>query len=62
MPEQRRSSWRDAETPASAELVDVLFRRHYRSLLRLAVVMLGDREAAEDAVQDACVALHRFRR
>jgi RNA polymerase sigma factor (sigma-70 family) len=62
MPEQRRSSWRDAETPASAELVDVLFRRHYRSLLRLAVVMLGDREAAEDAVQDAFVALHRNRR
>jgi RNA polymerase sigma factor (sigma-70 family) len=62
MPEQRRATWRDAETPARAELVDVLFRRHYAALLRLGVVMLGDREAAEDAVQDAFVALHRRRR
>lgn len=45
--------------PARAELVDVLFRRHYQALVRLAVVMLGSREAAEDAVQDAFVALHR---
>ncbi|HSV40308.1 MAG TPA: sigma-70 family RNA polymerase sigma factor [Nocardioidaceae bacterium] len=45
--------------PDRAELVDVLFRRHYESLLRLAVVMLGSREAAEDAVQEAFVALHR---
>ena len=36
-----------------------MFRRHYAALLRLAVVMVGDREAAEDAVQDAFVALHR---
>ena len=62
MPEQRRGSWREADAPARAELVDVLFRRHYTALLRLAVVMLGDREAAEDAVQDAFVALHRRRR
>ncbi len=62
MPEQRTASWREAETPALAELVDVLFRRHYAALLRLGVVMLGDREAAEDAVQDAFVALHRRRR
>ena len=62
MPEQRTGSWRDAETPARVELVDVLFRRHYTALLRLGVVMLGDREAAEDAVQDAFVALHRRRR
>lgn len=45
--------------PGHDELVDALFRRHYSSLLRLAVVMLGDREAAEDAVQDAFVALQR---
>jgi RNA polymerase sigma factor (sigma-70 family) len=62
MPEQRTGSWRDADTPARAELLDVLFRRQYAQLLRLAVVMLGDREAAEDAVQDAFVALHRHQR
>jgi RNA polymerase sigma factor (sigma-70 family) len=58
---RRAGSWRDAAMPASAELVDMLFRRHYAALLRLAVVMLGSREAAEDAVQDAFVALHRHR-
>lgn len=48
-----------ASEPTRAQLMDVLFRRHYAALLRLAVVMLGSREAAEDAVQDAFVALHR---
>src|SRR5215203_303010 len=48
MPEQRTGSWRDAETPARVDLVDVLFRRHYTAMLRLAVVMLGSREAADD--------------
>jgi len=62
MGELRAVSWREAEMPARAELVDVLFRRHYEALLRLGVVMLGSREAAEDAVQDAFVALHRHRR
>ncbi len=62
MDEWRAGSWRDAEVPARDELVDVMFRRHYTALLRLGVVMLGSREAAEDAVQDAFVALHRHRR
>jgi RNA polymerase sigma factor (sigma-70 family) len=48
-----------AMEPTKAEIVEVLFRRHYAELLRLAVVMLGNREAAEDAVQDAFVAMHR---
>jgi RNA polymerase sigma factor (sigma-70 family) len=52
-----RGDW--AGEPGRAEFVDVLFRRHYAALLRLAVVMLGNREAAEDVVQDAFVALHR---
>lgn len=59
---ERAGGWHDAEVPARDELVDVLFRRHYAGLLRLGVVMLGSREAAEDAVQDAFVALHRHRR
>jgi RNA polymerase sigma factor (sigma-70 family) len=49
-----------ASDPTRGELVEVLFRRHYADMLRLAVVMLGTREAAEDAVQDAFVALHRI--
>ena len=61
MGERLAGSWGDAVMPARTELVDVLFRRHYAELLRLAVVMLGSREAAEDAVQDAFVALHRHR-
>lgn len=57
---RRSDSWHDAAMePARVELVDVLFRRHYAGLLRLGVVMLGSREAAEDVVQDAFVALHR---
>jgi RNA polymerase sigma factor (sigma-70 family) len=59
---ERANRWRNAAiAPARAELVEVLFRRHYAALLRLGVVMLGSREAAEDAVQDAFVALHRHR-
>lgn len=54
-PEGRRSG----RPPVPGELLDVLFREHYAGLLRLGVVMLGDRAAAEDAVQDAFVALHR---
>src|SRR5690242_15457837 len=62
MGERSAGGWRDAQRgPERAEVVDVLFRRHYAALLRLGVVMLGSREAAEDAVQDAFVALHRHR-
>lgn len=60
--QRRASSGRDAATePTRVELLDVMFRRHYAALLRLAVVMTGNREAAEDAVQEAFVALHRNR-
>lgn len=58
---ERRAGRRREEDLASAraEFVEVLFRRHYAGLVRLGVVMLGDREAAEDAVQDAFVAIQR---
>ena len=58
---ERRATERCATTAthAHAEHFEMLFRRHYAVLLRLAVVMLGSREAAEDVVQDAFVALHR---
>src|SRR3954453_22707693 len=56
----RASSGRDAAAePTRGGPVEGLFRRHYAELLRLAVIMLGSREAAEDAVQEAFVALHR---
>jgi RNA polymerase sigma factor (sigma-70 family) len=48
--------------PSADERFEVLFRRHYAGLLRLAVVMVGDREAAEDVVQEAFVSLHRHLR
>src|SRR3954462_8935865 len=58
--ERRANGRRDAVMePTRGVLVEVLFRRHYAELLRLAVVMLGSREPAEDAVQEAFVALHR---
>src|SRR3954454_5232614 len=60
MARRRTSGRRDAVTePTRAVVVEVLFRRQYAELLRLAVVMLGSREPAEDAVQEAFVALHR---
>lgn len=51
---------RSVDSGDSAEAaVDVLFRRHYPSLLRIAYALLGTREGAEDAVQDAFVSLFR---
>jgi DNA-directed RNA polymerase specialized sigma24 family protein len=44
---------------APADAVTELYRAHALGLIRLAVVMLGDRPAAEDAVQDAFCGLYR---
>jgi len=44
---------------SSDAAVEVLFRRHYAGLLRIAYALLGTREGAEDAVQDAFVSLYR---
>ena len=38
---------------------DAFFRREYRSLVGLAVVLTGDWAAAEDLAQDALLAAHR---
>jgi RNA polymerase sigma-70 factor (sigma-E family) len=45
--------------PGAGEAVTALYRAHALGLIRLAVVMLGDRAAAEDAVQDAFCGLYR---
>jgi RNA polymerase sigma-70 factor (sigma-E family) len=45
--------------PEPAEAVTVLYQAHALGLIRLAVVMLGDRAAAEDAVQEAFCGLYR---
>jgi len=51
---------RSVRPAESADLaVDVLFRQHYAALLRIAYALLGTREGAEDAVQEAFVSLYR---
>jgi len=51
-----------AERPPSTwdadEAITRLFAAHYRSLVRLAVLLLREPGPAEDVVQDAYVALH----
>jgi DNA-directed RNA polymerase specialized sigma24 family protein len=49
-----RSAGADAQAAVTA-----LYRVHAVGLIRLAVVMLGDRAAAEDVVQDAFAGLYR---
>src|SRR5436309_8348653 len=41
------------------EAVTRLFSAHYRQLVRLAVLLHGDRAVAEELVQDAYVQLHQ---
>ena len=48
-----------AQTSVPAEAVTALYRAHALGLIRLAVVMLGDRPAAEDVVQEAFCGLYR---
>ncbi len=58
-PVSRVSGTRAAAPAQRDEVLDALFRTHCLSLVRLAVVLLGDREEAEEVVQDAFVSLHR---
>lgn len=46
-------------SPAAAASVTALYAEHALGLVRLAVVMTGDRAAAEDIVQDAFLGLYR---
>jgi len=46
-------------TPGAAASVTALYTEHALGLVRLAVVVTGDRAAAEDIVQDAFVGLYR---
>jgi RNA polymerase sigma-70 factor (sigma-E family) len=48
----------ESRQPERDEAIDVLFRAHYADLLRLAFCLLGQRAAAEDAVQDAFVSAY----
>ena len=41
--------------------ITALFRRHYAELVRLAVMLVGDRPTAEDVVQDVFTRLHARR-
>ena len=49
----------DASTGSGAEAVGALYRAQAVGLIRLAYLMLGDRAAAEDVVQDAFCGLYR---
>jgi RNA polymerase sigma-70 factor (sigma-E family) len=53
---------RPARSPATADAaagVTALYEAHAAGLIRLGVIMLGDRQAAEDVVQDAFFGLYR---
>jgi RNA polymerase sigma-70 factor (sigma-E family) len=45
--------------PAPEDLVGGLFRAHAVTLIRIALLLVGDRASAEDVVQDAFLGLHR---
>jgi DNA-directed RNA polymerase specialized sigma24 family protein len=49
----------DEVMPQARQAVTALYQAHALGLIRLAVVMPGDRPAAEDAVQEAFCGLYR---
>ena len=53
------TSLRPGPRPGADEAVTALYAAHAVGLIRLGFVMLGDRGAAEDVVQDAFVGLYR---
>jgi len=48
----------DSRAWTADDAVSLMFAAHYRSLVRLAVLLMHDAAAAEDVTQDAYVALH----
>jgi RNA polymerase sigma-70 factor (sigma-E family) len=48
----------DSHAWTADDAVALMFAAHYRSLVRLAVLLMHDAAAAEDVTQDAYVALH----
>ena len=53
-----RSGWKLSGRAGADRAVADLYRLHYRSLVRLAALLVPDLGTAEDIVQDAFVALH----
>ena len=49
----------EATLPSGSDVVGDIYRREYASLLRLAILLAGDRESAEDIVHDSFAALQR---
>jgi RNA polymerase sigma-70 factor (sigma-E family) len=54
-----RGRLRDVPGDDAASAVTALYERHAVSMIRIALIMLGDRTAAEDVVQDAFFGLYR---
>jgi RNA polymerase sigma-70 factor (sigma-E family) len=50
---------RNAPPIAADELITELYRAHGLALVRVALLLVGDRPSAEDVVQDAFFGLHR---
>src|SRR3954469_22631221 len=56
--QDQRGRFVDAASRDADEALVALYTAHYRSLVRMAALLLHDTPAAEDAVQDAFVAMH----
>lgn len=59
VPELTGAVLADGRQTTSGQAVSALYEAHAIGLIRLAVVMLGNRQAAEDVVQDAFCGLYR---
>jgi RNA polymerase sigma-70 factor (sigma-E family) len=53
------SAAEDLQHPTAEQRLSELYRAHVLTMVRIAVLLVGDRPTAEDVVQDAFAALHR---